>query len=226
MSLVISVATANQMQVPYIAMRDIYQVRERHSRMYSWTALVTSQLLVEIPLNVFAASLYFLCWYWTVGFPNSRGGFTYFMLGIWSPLYYTTISQAVGSMSPTPEIAALLFSFLFSFVLILYVPCLLCPLRASLTAQLPFLQQRRLAAVQPARVVAVDVPRFPVHLPNRGHPRPSCQRTAHPMLRCRARHDRAALGSLVRRLHGPVHVLRGRIPDESEFDGRVPVLCI
>ena len=124
MSLIISVAAANQMQVPYIAMRDIYEVRERHSRMYSWTALVTAQMLVELPLNVFGSSLYFLCWYWTVGFPTSRAGFTYFMLGVWSPLYYTTIGQAVGSMSPNPEIASLLFSFLFSFVLILYVPCI------------------------------------------------------------------------------------------------------
>lgn len=121
MSLIISVAASNQMQVPYIAMRSIYEVRERHSRMYSWTAWVTSQLLVELPLNIVGASLYFLCWYWTVGFPSSRAGFTYFVLGVLSPLYYTTIGQAVGSMSPNPEIAALLFSFLFSFVLILCV---------------------------------------------------------------------------------------------------------
>ena len=93
MSLIISVAAANQMQVPYIAMRDIYEVRERHSRMYSWTALVTAQLLVELPLNVIAASLYFLCWYWTVGFPTDRAGFTYFILGFWFPLYYTSIGQ-------------------------------------------------------------------------------------------------------------------------------------
>ena len=119
MSMIISVPLANQLQVSFIDMRNIFEVRERHSRMYSWTALVTSQILVELPWNILGSSLYFLCWYWTVGFPTSRGGFTYFMLGIWSPLYYTTIGQAVGSMSPTPEIAALLFSFLFSFVLIL-----------------------------------------------------------------------------------------------------------
>ncbi|KAI0698983.1 pleiotropic drug resistance ABC transporter [Cerioporus squamosus] len=118
MSLIISVAAANQMQVPYIAMRNIYEVRERHSIMYTWTVLVTSQLLVELPLNILGSSLYFLCWYWTVGFPSSRAGFTYLVLGICLPLYYSTISQAVGSMSPSPEIAALLFSFLFSFVLI------------------------------------------------------------------------------------------------------------
>ena len=39
------------------------------------------------------------------------------MLTIIYPLYYTTISQAVAAMSPSAEIAAILFSLLFSFVL-------------------------------------------------------------------------------------------------------------
>ncbi|RDX52640.1 pleiotropic drug resistance ABC transporter [Lentinus brumalis] len=117
MSMIISVPLSNQLQVPFIEMRKIYEVRERHSRMYSWTALVTSQILIELPWNILGSSLYFLCWYWTVGFPSSRAGFTYFILGFWFPLYYTTIGQAVAAMSPNAEIAALLFSFLFSFVL-------------------------------------------------------------------------------------------------------------
>ena len=121
MSMIISVPLANQLQVAFIDVRNIFEVRERHSRMYSWTALVTSQILVEIPWNILGSSLYFLCWYWTVGFPTSRAGFTYFVMGIWMPLYYTSIGQAVAAMSPNAEIAALLFSFLFSFVLTLYV---------------------------------------------------------------------------------------------------------
>ena len=120
MSMMISVALANQLQVAFINMRKIFEVRERHSKMYSWSALVTSQILVEIPWNILGSSLYFLCWYWTVGFPTSRAGFTYFVMGIWMPLYYTSIGQAVAAMSPNAEIAALLFSFLFSFVLTLY----------------------------------------------------------------------------------------------------------
>ncbi|OBZ76087.1 Brefeldin A resistance protein [Grifola frondosa] len=117
MSTIISVPLSNQLQVAFLDMRNIFEIRERHSRMYSWTALVTSQILVEIPWNILGSSLYFLCWYWTVGFPTDRAGFTYFMLAVWFPLYYTTIGQAVAAMSPNAEIAALLFSFLFSFVL-------------------------------------------------------------------------------------------------------------
>ncbi|KAF7798180.1 hypothetical protein EIP86_009397 [Pleurotus ostreatoroseus] len=93
MAVVISVALAQQLQVPYLTMRDLYEVRERPSRMYSWTALVTSQLLAEIPWNIFACSIFFFCWYWTVGYSSepTRAGYTYLMLAVSFPLYYTTI---------------------------------------------------------------------------------------------------------------------------------------
>lgn len=125
MGLIPSVPLANQLQVPFIETRSVYEIRERPSRMYSWTALVTSQMLIEMPWNILGSSLFFLCWYWTVAFPTERGGYTYLMYSIITPLYYTTIGQAVASMSPNAEIAALLFSFLFSFVLTLYVRSML-----------------------------------------------------------------------------------------------------
>lgn len=117
MSTIISVPLSNQLQVPFLDSRSIYEIRERHSSMYSWTAFLTSQIMVELPWNILGSTLYFLCWYWTVGFPSDRGGFTYLMLGVVFPLYYTTIGQAVAAMCPNAEIAALVFSFLFSFVL-------------------------------------------------------------------------------------------------------------
>jgi ATP-binding cassette subfamily G (WHITE) protein 2 (SNQ2) len=41
------------------------------------------------------------------------------MMGVVFPMYYTTFGQATAAMAPSPEIAAVLFSFLFSFVLTL-----------------------------------------------------------------------------------------------------------
>ncbi|EKM53332.1 uncharacterized protein PHACADRAFT_259626 [Phanerochaete carnosa HHB-10118-sp] len=117
MSTIISVPLTNQLQVSFINMRNVYEIRERPSRMYSWTALVTSQILSEVPWNIFGASLFFVCWFWTVGFPTSRGGYTFLFYSIVNPIYYTTIGQAVAAMSPNTEIAAILFSFLFSFVI-------------------------------------------------------------------------------------------------------------
>lgn len=119
MATILSVPLSNQLQVIFINFRNIYEVRERPSRIYSWTALLTSQMLVEIPWNILGSSMFFMCWYWTVGFESARGGYTYLMLGILFPLYYTTIAQAVASMAPNVLIASILFSSLFSFVIAL-----------------------------------------------------------------------------------------------------------
>ncbi len=117
MGTILSAPLSNQLQAPYIAMRNIYEIRERPTRMYNWTALITSQVLAELPWNILGSSLYFLCWFWTVGFPNDRAGYTYLMIGVIFPLYYTTFGQAIASMVSTTELAAILFSFLFSFVI-------------------------------------------------------------------------------------------------------------
>jgi len=93
MATILSVPLASELQLPFIAARTIYEVRERPSRMYSWTAFVTSQLLIEPPWNIPASNLLFFCWYWTVSFDPSRAGYTYLMMTIVFPAYYTSIGQ-------------------------------------------------------------------------------------------------------------------------------------
>ncbi|GLB42433.1 putative ABC transporter superfamily, ABCG family. PDR (TC 3.A.1.205) subfamily protein [Lyophyllum shimeji] len=116
MATVLAAPLSNQLQVPFLKARSIYEIRERPSRIYSWTAWVTSQYLAEIPWNIVGSTIFFLCWYWTVGFDSSRAGYTYLMYGVTFPLYYTSFAMAVAAMAPSAEIAALLFSVLFSFV--------------------------------------------------------------------------------------------------------------
>ena len=89
--------------------------------MYSWTALITAQILVEVPWNILGSTLYFLTWYWTSRFTTERAGYAYLGIGVLLPIYYTTIAQAIASMAPNAEVAAILFGFLFSFVITLYV---------------------------------------------------------------------------------------------------------
>ena len=119
--LILSLPAAQQLQIPFIANRTIYEIRERPSKMYSWPAWVTAQILVELPWNIMSGILFFFCWYWTVGYPTERAGYTFLQLGILMPAYYTTIGQAIAAMAPTVEIAPLLFTSFFAFVLILWV---------------------------------------------------------------------------------------------------------
>lgn len=76
----------HQVQVPFLLSREIFEVRERTSRIYTWTSLLAAQLLGELPIDVLMSSLYFLVWYWTCGFPTDRGGYSYLMVGVVFPL--------------------------------------------------------------------------------------------------------------------------------------------
>ena len=117
--LILSVPGAQQLQIPFIASRTIYEIRERPSKMFSWSAWVTAQLLVELPWNMMGGIVLFFCWYWTVGYPTDRAGYTFLMMSVLMPFYYTTVGQAIAAIAPSVEIAALLFTSMFTFVLIL-----------------------------------------------------------------------------------------------------------
>lgn len=119
MSLVMGPPLANQLQVVFFNTRRVYEIRERPSRMYSWSALITAQILGEVPLNITGSSIYFLIWYWLVGFHSSRAGYTYLMVGIVLPMFYTTFALFIAAMSPNVPIAAQLFGFFFGFVITL-----------------------------------------------------------------------------------------------------------
>ncbi|KIY47781.1 pleiotropic drug resistance ABC transporter [Fistulina hepatica ATCC 64428] len=83
----------------------------------SWHALLTAQILSDVMWNIFVAALYFLVWYWTVGFPTDRGGYVYLMLGIAFPIYHTAFGLAVAALGPTSDIGDILFVMLQSFVI-------------------------------------------------------------------------------------------------------------
>ena len=123
MATILSVPLSNQLQSVFINIRNVYEIRERSSKTYSWTALVASLFLIELPWNVLGSTIFFFCWYWTVGFESSRAGYSYLAFGLVFPLYYTSIAQAVAAMAPNAVIAGILFSTLFSFVITLWVEC-------------------------------------------------------------------------------------------------------
>jgi len=115
----LSVPLSGQLQGQYINKRAIYEVRERPSRIYGWTAFTTAHILIELPWNFIGSLFLFFTWYWTVGYPSDRAGYTFLMLVIMYPMYYTTFALVIAAISPSAEIANLLFSTTFSFVLTL-----------------------------------------------------------------------------------------------------------
>jgi energy-coupling factor transporter ATP-binding protein EcfA2 len=79
----------NQLQPLFIERRDIYDAREKKSKMYSWIAFVTALIVSEFPYLCICAVLYFVCWYYTVGFPtdSDKAGAMFFVMLCYEFLY-------------------------------------------------------------------------------------------------------------------------------------------
>ncbi|KAK9466422.1 ABC-2 type transporter-domain-containing protein [Lipomyces arxii] len=119
MAILTSVALINQLQPRLIELRELFEVRESASSTYHWSVLVISLVLVEIPYNIICGSIFFMCYYWPVGFFRNapRAGYFYFVYSVLYQIYFTTFGLAVGELSPDASSASIIASLLFSFIL-------------------------------------------------------------------------------------------------------------
>ncbi|KAF2463577.1 uncharacterized protein BDR25DRAFT_383392 [Lindgomyces ingoldianus] len=108
------------LQPRLITLREIYNVREKHSNMYHWSVLVVASIVVEIPFNFIISSLCFLCWFFPVGWwrdiSDGRSVFMWFVFLLYQ-LYHTTFSQAIATISPNAETAAMITILFYTFIL-------------------------------------------------------------------------------------------------------------
>jgi ABC-type multidrug transport system permease subunit len=97
-----------QLQPLFIERRDIYETREKKSKMYSWIAFVTGLIVSELPYLCVCAVLYFVCWYYTVGFPtdSNKAGATLFVMLMYE-FVYTGIGQFIAAYAPNAVFASL-----------------------------------------------------------------------------------------------------------------------
>jgi ABC-type multidrug transport system ATPase subunit len=61
----------SQLQPLFIDRRDIYETREKKSKMYHWAPFVAGLIVSEIPYLIVCAVLYYVCWYFTCGLPTA-----------------------------------------------------------------------------------------------------------------------------------------------------------
>ena len=54
----------------FVASRNLYEVRERPSKVFSWKAFMLGAITVEIPWQILMGILSFLCWYYPAGLYN------------------------------------------------------------------------------------------------------------------------------------------------------------
>ncbi|KAH7349025.1 ABC transporter [Pyrenochaeta sp. MPI-SDFR-AT-0127] len=97
-----------QLQPLFIDRRDIYETREKKSKMYSWIAFVTGLIISEIPYLIICSILYFVCFYYTAGLPaaSDKAGAIFFVMLIYQ-FIYTGIGQFVAAYAPNAVFASL-----------------------------------------------------------------------------------------------------------------------
>ena len=108
----------------FIANRELYEVRERPSKSYSWQAFLIAQVLAELPYQILMGIIVFGVWNYTVlGIQTSdRQGLVLLFL-VQFFVWASTFAHMVVSALPDPETAAMLsivmfvLSLLFSGVL-------------------------------------------------------------------------------------------------------------
>ncbi|RMZ84249.1 hypothetical protein DV738_g493, partial [Chaetothyriales sp. CBS 135597] len=107
-----------QLQPLFLARRDIFEVREKKSKMYNWVAFTTALIVSEVPYLLVCGLLYFFGWYWTVGFPNdaNKAGAVLLVMLMYE-FVYTGIGQFVAAYAPNAIFASLINPLLLGMLI-------------------------------------------------------------------------------------------------------------
>ncbi|CAK9439979.1 uncharacterized protein LODBEIA_P40790 [Lodderomyces beijingensis] len=120
LTVVVSAPVINQIQEKAIAGRDLFEVREKLSNTYHWSLMIISQILNEMPYLLIGGAFMFV----TVYFPTqvdrqpSHSGMFYFTQGIFLQGFAVSFGLMVLYIAPDLESAAVLVSFLYTFIVV------------------------------------------------------------------------------------------------------------
>ncbi|KAJ9420068.1 ATP-binding cassette transporter CGR1 [Fusarium oxysporum] len=126
MYMVLFQSLSDQIMPMFLPQRDLYEVRERPSKIYRWNTYILSNILVEAAWNTFMAVLIYFTWYYPVGFVRNTTsddqairGFLVFLYLWMFMLFTSTFSHAAIVCIATAEeagvIATLLWMLSISF---------------------------------------------------------------------------------------------------------------
>ena len=110
----------------FIIQRDLYEARERPSKVYSWKIFMLSQIIVEIPWNTLMTVLMYFSWYYPVGLYRNaevagqvveRGGLMFLLL-LGFLLFTCTFTDFIIAGFETAEAGGNVANLLFTLCLI------------------------------------------------------------------------------------------------------------
>ncbi|KAK7407843.1 hypothetical protein QQX98_010014 [Neonectria punicea] len=108
-----------QIQPLFVTQRELYEVRERPSKAYSWKAFVIANIFVEVPYQIVAGILLFACVYYPVaGVQSSDRQVLVLLFIIQFLLYASTMAHMTIAALPDTQSASGIVTLLFMMSLL------------------------------------------------------------------------------------------------------------
>lgn len=116
-SMIVGPPLGLQTEARFVALRDIFLLRDKSAMSYSWVVMVLSAVLVELPYGLITGFGYWLTWYFPVGYYTSpsRAGYTFLMYELFS-VFVLSLAQLISSIMPNLQSAFLANGFFFMFI--------------------------------------------------------------------------------------------------------------
>ncbi|KAI3332377.1 ABC transporter PeaB1 [Xylariaceae sp. AK1471] len=117
MSLIVGPPLGLQIMPRFVALRDIFTLREKASLTYSWLSFVVPAILIELPYAFITSTVYWLLWYFPVGYftESSRSGYSFLMYQLFS-IFAHSLAQLCAALMPSLNAAFTANGFFFMFV--------------------------------------------------------------------------------------------------------------
>ncbi|KAK9478807.1 ABC-2 type transporter-domain-containing protein [Lipomyces japonicus] len=104
----------NSLEIHFIIARDLYDLRERNAKVYSWVALVTAYLVCPLPYMVLTSVLFFPIFWYMPGLYMSPhiAGYGYFMI-LLMQIWHSHLAVLLGSFVPSITAVGIINPFFF-----------------------------------------------------------------------------------------------------------------
>ncbi|AMD22130.1 HGL210Cp [Eremothecium sinecaudum] len=119
MTIIISAPSMNQIQERAHHGKELYNVRESKSNMFHWSLVLITEFLVELPYQLFFATLFFLCGFLPLrsGASSYNQGIFYLNFAVLFQFYVVGLGLCVLYLAPNLETANVILGLILSFLL-------------------------------------------------------------------------------------------------------------
>ncbi len=116
MALIIGPTLGLQVEPRFTGLREVFMQREKSSLTYHWTIFVLCAIIVELPYIVFCCLVYWLLWYFPVGYfyAPSRAGYSFLMFQLFG-VFATSLAQLCAAAMPNLKSTFMANGFFFMF---------------------------------------------------------------------------------------------------------------